>query len=139
MDTKRVTKNNYVEKFNYHYLLGLKPLTDKGVVDIEFFKAYDSNEILTICGECLLLNCTDENKEGTSTNSESDPKKESDELNNFRYENMTLKIESVMNDLIPCLIHSDDKLSKEAMHLKITENVSKIGQEEFIKQARIEI
>ena len=138
MNTKELSKDNNIEKYNYHYLLGLKTPKDKEV-EIEFFKSYNSKDILSICAECLLLNCTDENNEKSSSSSKPDDKKESDDLNNFRYDNMTLKIESVMNDLVPCLIHSNDKLSQEDMKSKILDNIKSMGQDTFIEKAKIEI
>jgi len=130
-----IIKNNNIEKYKYHYLLGIKlDETSDVKSDIEFFKMYDSKQMLEICNECLLLNCT------TDDNSNSKKEQtESEELNNFRYVNMTLKIESVMNDLVPCLIHTNDLLDQLNLQTKINNVIADIGKNEFINKAKIEI
>ena len=131
MDPVINTKNNYIEKFKYHYLLGINAKDNPNKPAVEYFHKFTSEELLKCVAERLVNNC--------SENKDKDKEENCPEISNLRFVAMSLKARVVIHSIDAALVHTDTDMEQKDMQSYI-DDLNKEGKfKTFMEKALIKI
>lgn len=125
------SKNNYIEKFKFHYLLGINRKDDPNKPAVEYFHKFTSDELLKCVAERLVNN--------VSESQDKDKEENCPEISNLRFVAMSLKARVVIHSIDAALLHSDKELVQDDIQKHIDTLNENGNFDMFMKKALINI